>query len=148
MDLTHLTQLDGKCICFVKGGEHFSLALSSDGSVYAWGRSDQGQLGRLVEDKAGSFDPQPQKIVLPPVSQVYPGSSHVLAVTRSGHVYSWGFGEMFQLGHGESATSSGGYGSHLDQPAPKRIEAFNNESVFRVSAGAQHSCVLVGRPLQ
>jgi regulator of chromosome condensation len=146
LSLTHLTHLDGKNITFIRGGEHYSLALSTDGAVYTWGRSDQGQLGRPVENKAGSFDPIPQRVLkLPPVSQVYPASSHVLARTITGHVYSWGFGEMLQLGHGENVSEgSGGYGMQLDQPLPKQIERFAHGNVFKVCAGAQHSCVLVG----
>jgi alpha-tubulin suppressor-like RCC1 family protein len=30
----------------VAAGEEFSLALRSDGTVWAWGRNDRGQLGR------------------------------------------------------------------------------------------------------
>lgn len=29
----------------ITGGEHHSIALTSDGKVFAWGRNDDGQLG-------------------------------------------------------------------------------------------------------
>ena len=143
LEWTHLTDLDGKHVSFIRGGEHYSVALAADGSLYTWGRADQGQLGRNADEKAGSFDGVPGKVSgLPPIASVYPASSHVLAVTRTGFVYSWGFGEMLQLGHGETEPDSG---MGADQRLPKKIDFFKDGHVYRVSAGAQHSCVLVGK---
>ena len=36
------------------------------------------------------------------VQQVACGSNHSAVLTTGGKVYTWGFGEMFQLGHGRS----------------------------------------------
>jgi len=136
LHMTHLSHLDGKYITFLQGGEHFSLAMSINGELYAWGRSDQCQLGRPSSGSAGSFDGIPTKVEnLPLISQVFAGSSHVLAKTRDGQVFSWGFGEMLQLGHGE------GEGDEL---RPRKIDFFKSDTVRKVSAGAQHSCVLIG----
>ena len=47
------------------GGEHHSLALLGDGSVYAWGRADYGQLGLGDKDelgKAGASVAEPRHV--------------------------------------------------------------------------------------
>lgn len=44
--LTPISEIDEAVhLVQVKGGVHHSLALTSDGHVYAWGRGDSGQLG-------------------------------------------------------------------------------------------------------
>jgi regulator of chromosome condensation len=46
--LTHVLGTDHVHLTEVKGGVHHSLALSSAGDVYAWGRGDSGQLGNAL----------------------------------------------------------------------------------------------------
>ncbi len=64
----------------------FSLALRSDGSVWAWGQNEKGQLG----DADASVHKSPIRVnPLGGVSQVAAGFSHSLAL-RAGKVWFWG----------------------------------------------------------
>ena len=60
------------------------------------------------------------------------GSNHNCAVTRTGDLYSWGFGELAQLGHGECE----------DEAAPRRVEPVRGR-VAQAGAGGQHTVMLL-----
>jgi hypothetical protein len=59
------------------------------------------------------------------------GSLHTVAVTSSGHVYTWGSGKHWVLGHG----------SERSEVEPRRVIALEEVSVFDVSAGNEHTVV-------
>ena len=59
-------------------------------------------------------------------------SSHSLALTASGCVWSWGHGAYGRLGHGDEEA----------RLLPKKIEAFAAQRVVAVSAGGFHSLAL------
>jgi alpha-tubulin suppressor-like RCC1 family protein len=108
----------------VTAGRDHCLAVSANGSVWAWGRNGLGQLGNgnvakhpspvRVKTKAGGTN-----VVLSSIVSVGAGADHSLAVagmaggrqsslavTVTGAVYTWGDGRDGQLGDG-STTSSG-----------------------------------------
>ncbi|CAN0365352.1 unnamed protein product, partial [Laminaria digitata] len=90
-----LEAFDNQIIVDVQAGHAFSLALTSEGEVFGWGRNDQGQLGlgggltmdvyaaevlpRSIEALAG------EKVV-----SLGAGYNHATAVTDSGKLYMWG----------------------------------------------------------
>ena len=91
-------------------GEHV-LALARDGSVYAWGRGDAGQLGigpmPVVNYKARSarvenFMPLPRadSRASPTWSRSVPGDMHSLALLKDGTVRAWGQNRFGQVGDG------------------------------------------------
>ena len=82
----------------VAAGANHSLALKSDGTVAAWGRNAQGQLGNNTT--TGSATPVPVSI-LTGVTAIAAGGEHSLALKDSG-VWAWGGNWAGQLG---SATS-------------------------------------------
>ena len=55
------------------------------------------------------------------IRDIAAGSSHSAAVTSSGELYTWGFGEYGRLGHGDCAT----------QLLPKRVCAPETREVIR-----------------
>ena len=69
-----------------------------------------------------------------PVRQVACGWQHTLCLTQAGSVYSWGYGEEGQLGHGDAE----------DSLSPREVCFFpnNNLSVSFVAAGHSHSGVI------
>ncbi len=129
----------GEQIVALAAGEHHSLALAASGRVFVFGRADSNQLG--LPRQPGDAKAFPAPILHPflkGVTALTAGTNHNLAVAGKGHLWSWGYGEMGQLGHDEE----------VDEIVPKRIEAFSEQTSFLdVSAGGQHSVVLMTKNL-
>ncbi len=91
-----------------------SLALANDGTAYAWGRDDGGQLG---DDAALANQPTPRPVAMPPgvsVISLSAGLDHSLAVGSDGATYSWGWASFGRLGR-----DTGG----VNQPVPGPLAA-------------------------
>jgi alpha-tubulin suppressor-like RCC1 family protein len=126
---TPVEVLDLQDVTAAAAGESFSVALRSDGTVWAWGANDQGQLGMT-----GPWATTPQ--IVPDLTDVVAlaaGQTHVLAVRNDGSVWSWGGNASGQLGN----RGSGGW-----YPTPMLIPGI--PPVKAIAAGAQH-CLAVGR---
>ena len=127
----------GSQVVDASAGEHHSLALLSTGQVLAFGRADSGQLG--IPHSSAPL-PSPTLIPgLPPIRAISTGGNHNLAVSATDDaLFSWGYGGMHQLGHGPDQ----------DETTPRQINISASSSVAmqirQVSAGGQHSVILVG----
>ncbi|MBI0142603.1 InlB B-repeat-containing protein [Bifidobacterium sp. W8106] len=130
------------------GGSH-SLALGSDGNVYAWGNNYSGRLG----DGTGTNQHAPVRVKTPdrktypdlPADftylQVSAGSAHSLAVGSDGNAYAWGWNDSGRLGDG---TSSSRYTPvRVKTPDRKTYPDLPADFTYlQVSAGATHSLAL------
>ena len=86
-------------IVSVDGGDQHSLALKSDGTVWAWGNNGWGQLGD------GGYTRSLTPIQVPGltnVTAIAAGSLHNLAVKSDGTVWAWGFNYFGQVRIGKS----------------------------------------------
>lgn len=83
----------------VAGGADFALALTSTGSVYAWGNGADGQLGTGLET---SPDEAVQVTSLSEVTAVAAGGAFSMALLANGTVDSWGANKEGQLGMGDT----------------------------------------------
>ena len=131
---TLITALEGKDIVSLNGGEHHSLALSESGETYAFGRGDNNQLGF-----ADGTDQQltPRKVpalVGIAIRKLATQANHNVAISRSGDLYSWGFGEMGQLCNGKSADEA--------CPALVEVDGVAGKAVLDAAAGGQHSAIV------
>ena len=86
-----------KHITSVALGSHF-VCLDYNGNVYTFGSNDYGQLG-IGEDTL-EFTNIPQKVNLPPCTEICCGDNHTVCLSESEEVYSFGFNEDGQLGLG------------------------------------------------
>lgn len=83
-------------ICQIAGGKDYSLALTGDGIIYAWGRNHKGQCGTgsglSVEMYAMESMPVPIEGMLEGrrVVKIAGGNSHAAALTESGELFLWG----------------------------------------------------------
>ena len=100
------TPMDGKKIVQVESGSLSRYAIASDGTVYAWGYNDHGQLGDGTN--TNSNVPVAVKTTGTPMEgkrivQISSCSSRVFAIASDGTVYGWGEG---QLGDGTTNDSN------------------------------------------
>jgi alpha-tubulin suppressor-like RCC1 family protein len=125
-----VTGLDGLTVTAIAAGGLHSLALLDDGTVLAWGRNQNGQLGDFTDIDR----PAPVPVAaLSDVVAIAAGAQgdHSVALLTDQSVRAWGAGADGQLGNGALA----------DSPVPDVLQA--NE-VLAIAAGAAHTlCVLV-----
>ena len=139
--------LKGYDITWIGGGEHHSLALTADGKLLSWGRLDICQLGFPQSQIPDTALPQPNPRYLPvptvipgipPMKYAACGTHHNIAISRTGEVYSWGYGESYQVGQGPSA-------GDVDVPTKIDNTATRGVEMIACGAGGQFS-VLLGLP--
>ena len=102
------TPMDGKTIIQIHAGYEHSLALASDGTVYAWGRNNSGQLGK--NDATDTHIPAAVQTLGTPMAgkvivQLAAGNSQSMALASDGTVYTWGWNQYGQLGNGTTTNS-------------------------------------------
>jgi alpha-tubulin suppressor-like RCC1 family protein len=121
----------GTDVTAISAGYDYSLALTSTGSIYAWGLGGAGQLG----DGSLTNSLSPVLVNLPngtTATAISAGDRHALAVTNSGGVMSWGENAYGQLGDGSTTTSD----------APVNVSLPGGTTVTAVAAGGAHSLAL------
>eukprot|EP00897_Mesotaenium_endlicherianum_P004127 jgi/Mesen1/3742/ME000204S03010 len=89
-------------IAQISGGWRHTVALDTQGTLYAWGWNKFGQVG--VGNNEDHNSPQEVKIG-ERVVQVSCGWRHTICLTERSNVFSWGRGTSGQLGHGDSLDS-------------------------------------------
>ena len=111
----------------IDGGVYYSLALKSDGTVWAWGYNDHGQLGSGTN--TSSTTPV-QVSNLSGVTNIAGGGLHSLAVKSDGTVSAWGNNYAGQLGNGTTT----------DSTTP--VQVSNLRGVTDIAGGVSHSLVI------
>ncbi|KAK7142942.1 hypothetical protein R3I94_012326 [Phoxinus phoxinus] len=92
-------RLQGKAIRQVSCGADFTACVTDEDQMYMFGSDYYGCLG--VENEHGAEVLEPVLLEFfqeRPVRQVSCGDNHVVALTQSGDIYSWGCGEHGRLG--------------------------------------------------
>ncbi|HWJ02650.1 MAG TPA: hypothetical protein VNU93_03150, partial [Verrucomicrobiae bacterium] len=108
----------------VVSGMGHTLALRSDGTVWAWGNNDNGQLGN------GSTINSSLPVVIKGLDGVVAlagGGLHSLALKNDGTVWAWGSNWYGQLGNG----------TNTNNVAPIQVQGLSN--VKYIAAGYYHS---------
>ena len=90
-------KLSASTIPQISGGGYHSLALKLNGTVWAWGRNNFGQLGNGKCSKKNT--PVPVKN-LEDVIAIASGTWHSLALKSNGTVWTWGRNNYGQIGDG------------------------------------------------
>jgi hypothetical protein len=129
-------------IVSISAGATHSVALYYDGTVYAWGRNQNGQLGNSTDTDSTT----PVAVVGPggtgllsDVATVVTGKNHNLAVKFDGTVWAWGSNSWGQLGDN----------TETNRFAPVQVQGPNGVGVltgiFAIAAGETHSVVINGQ---
>ncbi|MBU6411545.1 MAG: hypothetical protein KGR98_14270, partial [Verrucomicrobia bacterium] len=112
----------------LSAGQHHALALRSDGSVWAWGTNQVGELGLGTNNLAM----WPTHITsLSNIISISAGALHSLAVQSNGTVWAWGLNSDGRLGNGTFTTAN----------TPVPVSLITN--AVMVSAGGNHSLALL-----
>jgi ABC-type multidrug transport system ATPase subunit/alpha-tubulin suppressor-like RCC1 family protein len=115
----------------VAGGEFHSLALKEDGTVWAFGENDQGQLGT---GKVGSPQGTPVQVQgLRGVTQIDADFNQGYAVLKDGAVRAWGANDFGQLGNGSTKRSA------------RPVAVSGLSGIVAVAAGYHHTLALAGK---
>ena len=83
----------------IAAGDGDSLAIGSDGNLYAWGANDYGELG----DGTTAHHNSPEVITLAPgvrPTAIAVGGANSLAIGSDGNLYAWGANAVGELGDG------------------------------------------------
>ncbi len=108
----------------LSSGYSHALGLAADGTVWAWGDNQYGQLG----DGTTADSAVPVQVQLPAgivVTEIAAGSMFSLALTDSGAVYGWGRNSGRQLADGTTT----------DRPVPDLASALSGVQVASLYAG-------------
>jgi alpha-tubulin suppressor-like RCC1 family protein len=116
----------------IAAGDAFSLALKSDGTVWAWGLNTNGQLGdnSTVQRNVATQVKTAASTYLTGITAIAAGASHSLALKSDGYVWGWGLNANSQLGATSPAQRTLAY----------RLSSASN--VAAIAAGAAHSLAL------
>ena len=118
---------DSDSINTIAAGYSHTLALKSDGSLWAWGNNNHGQLG----DGTGTNKNTPVRVGTDSSwTAVSAGSEHTIGLKADGSLWTWGFNIFGQLGNG----------TNTYREAPFRIGTDTNWTA--VSAGSYHTLAL------
>ena len=113
------------------GGMH-SLVLDHAGKVHSFGDGNAGQLG--LNSTTIKMTPQLIAEIIDgkTIIEISAGAFHSLVLGDMGDVYSFGYGWLGRLGHGDN------YSSYR----PQKIEHLGGTKIKAISAGDNHSLVL------
>lgn len=119
----------------VAAGNSHSLALTTDGQIYAWGYNDFGQLGNGTTTNA----PFPRPVSFPHGvtnwTAIAAGNYHSLALGNDGNAYAWGYAEFGALGNGAFTNAS----------LPQRVVLpAGVTNWLKIAAGGYHNLALAG----
>jgi len=110
----------------VSAGNHHTVGIKTDGSLWAWGMNNRGQLG----DNTTNDRNVPTKVSVSGVATwafVSAGSSYTMGIKTDGSLWGWGFNGSYRLG--DNTTT--------DRKVPTAIAA--GQKWASVSAGYEHT---------
>lgn len=129
----HVEKLQGKAIHQVSCGDDFTVCVTDEGQLYAFGSDYYGCMG--VDKVSGPEVLEPMQLnffLSNPVEQVSCGDNHVVVLTRNKEVYSWGCGEYGRLG----------LDSEEDYYTPQRVDVPKALIIVAVQCGCDGTFLL------
>lgn len=143
--LTKLADSVNRDVSQVAAGLHHSVFLNLSGqSIWTCGRADYGALGINDKNKPGDLETTMQLVSYDEedrdedlaFSSISAGEHQTFAVTKTGKLYSWGYGDTGSLGHGQDK----------DELRPLAVKNFHGKNkhgrILQASGGSQHVMVL------
>ena len=113
----------------VSAGYNHTTVVKTDGTLWAWGNNERGQLGDGTTDNI--WVPTQESTTATNWSAVSAGSGHTVAVKTDGTLWAWGYNRSGQLGDGTTDSRQ--------VPTQESTDATNWSSV---SAGYNHTAAV------
>jgi alpha-tubulin suppressor-like RCC1 family protein len=127
----------GKTVVAVAAGAFHSLALTSDGLLFAWGKNTNGELGNnsTADSSVPILVDMTGVLAGKAIVQIAAGQGCSAVLDSTGKVYAWGQNNYGQLGDGTTTES------HV-AVAVDTSGVLSGKVVSQLSLGASHSLVL------
>uniref|UniRef100_A0A3P9K827 HECT and RLD domain containing E3 ubiquitin protein ligase 4 n=1 Tax=Oryzias latipes TaxID=8090 RepID=A0A3P9K827_ORYLA len=125
--------LDAQIIVALSCGESHTLALNDKGQVFSWGLGSDGQLGLNNFEECIRVPRNIKSLSDVQVAQVACGYWHSLALSKGGHIFSWGQNRYGQLGLGMTGQSIS---------VPQHLQSLQGIPFAQIAAGGAHSFAL------
>ncbi|BDR54488.1 hypothetical protein KIMH_05990 [Bombiscardovia apis] len=120
----------------VAAGSSHALALGSDHHVYAWGANAQGQVGDGTStDQNTPIDLTNTARLPSTIMQLAAGDDYSLALTRDGHLYTWGSNQYGTL----ATTINAGTTNPNSLPTDVSAAGSLPTTIRSISAGSHHA---------
>jgi len=114
----------------IAAGEYHSCARTINGSLFCFGRGNDGQLG--INDRFSYSQPQHVGNITAEIVAIAAGNNHTCALLVNGKVYCFGDNAYGQIGNG----------SHRDSVIPVAVDfsRYEEPEMIGIAAGGDHSC--------
>lgn len=122
--------LDAQIIEALSCGESHTLALNDKGQVFSWGLGSDGQLGLGNFDECVRVPRNIKSLSDVQIAQVACGYWHSHALSKGGHIFSWGQNRYGQLGLGLQGQSI---------CSPQILQSLQGIPFAQITAGGAHS---------
>lgn len=143
-----LPHMVGAPISSVAAGYWHSMALTKEGTVFAWGCNRNAQCGKKPSSKDPPTICHPERVLFDDTSsilgnkkikinKIVAGRSHSVVLDEEGQCYTWGANQYGQCGI-LSRRRVGGVST------PKHVEALSKVRIVDISAGDVHTLALTG----
>ncbi|KAI1656355.1 RCC1/BLIP-II [Daldinia decipiens] len=139
-----VTSLENHKVSQIVGGEHHSVACTTEGKLLTWGRVDGHQVGQpssLYNEENTVFDDnkRPRILLVPTATDgikatfVAAGTDTSFTLDEAGKVYSWGFSANYQTGQGTT--------DDIEVPTVIDNTAIRDRRIVWAGAGGQYSVI-------
>lgn len=132
---TEVSMPAGVTFTSISAGSNHSLALGSDGNVYAWGNNNYYQIG----DSTVGFRALPGVVPMPagvPVAAVFAGDGVSFALDTNGNAYAWGAGGSGELGNGGTGVTRVAEPVAVTMPPGVTFEALHPGAAHVLATGS------------
>lgn len=141
IEITHFPN-NSIVITDVAAGEGFSIFRANDGKVYSCGLASNGSLGLGATSPNQSIPQEITGLSGTNITQIDAGTSHVLALSNTGQVYSWGANSRGQLATNDTSLRPAPFavapGNFIGTPV--QVSAGGEHSLFRDNGNRGYSC--------
>ena len=128
-----LQNISSKGVVSVSAHYSHTTWVTKAGEVFTWGYGDCGRLGHHAGDETNQQTPKRvEALVGVKAKELSCGYDHIAVYTEDGHMYTFGWGEYGQLGHGDRETKY----------SPQLVHALQGGNITQVQCGNVHTMAL------